>query len=221
MGKGEKRRRDATGDRPTPGTRSRVLAWADAHSIDISNDEADDLVRRLDESPDSAGAGQHGRVPTPPGGIPDMLAPPEDDRAPGMAVGEDGGRAMRYDYRYLSPVAVTLKGERAVAAHPPSDGRVRLRPEGGDARPVVAAVDDLDDAERLALRSAPVTRRVEVVVRCRGARHCGKAYRAWLRDDGSIEDTSGREICKVHDLFLASCGDHGRGRRDSTKGEQD
>jgi len=33
MGKGEKRRRDAMGVRPTPGTRSQVLAWADANSL--------------------------------------------------------------------------------------------------------------------------------------------------------------------------------------------
>ena len=37
---------EPTASRPAP-TRATVLAWADAHSLDISNTEADDLVRRL------------------------------------------------------------------------------------------------------------------------------------------------------------------------------
>jgi len=141
-----------------------------------------------------------------------MLSPPDDDRAPGMAVGEDVGRAMRYDFVYERPVGVALDGERAVALHPPFDGRVRLRPEREDARVVVAALDELDDAGRDALLSAPTRRRTEIIVRCR-TRSCPKCYRAWLSDDGSVEDTSGREICKVQDLPLARCGDHKRGRR--------
>ncbi len=40
-----------TGERPTTEhrspTRALIIAWADAHSLDVSNTEADDLVRRL------------------------------------------------------------------------------------------------------------------------------------------------------------------------------
>jgi len=165
--------------------------------------------------------GLDGERPTPgTGGIPDMLSPPGDDDAPGTAMGEDTGRPLRFDFVFERPVdVVLLDGERAVAPHPPFDGRVRVRPKRENARPVVVAVDDLDDG-RSALLAAPTRRRIEVHVRCR-ARHCGKAYRAWLRDDGGVDDTSGREICKeFQDLFLACCGDHGGGRR-ATKGKQD
>lgn len=215
MGKGEKRRRDAMGVRPTPGTMSRVLAWADAHSIDVSNDEADDLVRRLRaaHSSDSDGGGQH---PTPSRGIPDTPSPDDDDRAPGMAVGEDVGRPIRYDYLYASPVAVTVGGERAVALHPPFDGRVRLRPVGEKARAVLVALDELSEDDRTALARAPVRRRIEAHVRC-SVRGCAQAYRAWLSASGdeiAVEDTAGERICGSAGLFAARCGAHRRERRD-------
>ncbi len=252
------RERERRASHRTP-TRSLVLAWADAHTVDISNAEADDLVRRLWHPPApfdpeavercvtdallllaeseahdeptaerlrglaakvsatmlALGLVQKARCvlpdddPVPSDGVPDMTAPPRDDDAPGTAINEEGGRPMRYDLRFERPVAVTLGtlgGRRALATHVPFDGRVRVRPDGEGARPIVVPLDELGEGDRRALLAAPTRRRVEVHVRC--VRRCGRAYRAWLCEDMRVETTGGEEICRVESLFAARCEEH-------------
>jgi len=235
MGKGEKRRRDAMGVRPTPVTRSRVLAWADAHSIDISNDEADDLVRRLrtapsdwtgtdardgdDKSSDSAGGGQHGRVPAPSRGIPDTPSPDGDRVEPGTADGEGvGRRPLRFDRIYAKPVSVTAGGDGGTVRFPPFDGRVRVERHGS--RATVAALDDLQEDDRRVLARSPVRKRLEVHIRCT-VPGCGQAFRGWLSppsasgDEIAVEDTAGERISGgFAGLFAARCPAHSRERRD-------
>jgi hypothetical protein len=201
MGKGEKRRRDAMGVRPTRGTRSQVLAWADANSLDISNDEADDLVRRLRNTPsDETGTD----------------APDGDGVEPGTADGEgDGRRPLRYDRIY--PLRVSAGGEGGTVRFAPFDGCVRI--ERGGRRATVVALDDLSEDDRSALARTPVRRRVEVHVRC-SARGCAQAYRAFLSppsasgDEIAVEDTAGERICGFAGLFAARCPAHRRGQGD-------
>jgi len=186
--------------------RSRMDEGREEEAFDAAGDGGPSP--NVHDKPLDAADGEDERTCAPSGGVPDMLAPDGDDDAPGMAVGEDKGRPMRFDFVYERPVDVVLDEERAVAPHPPFDGRVRVQPKRKNARAVVVAVDDLDDAGRRALRAAPTRRRIEVHVRCR-VRHCAKVYRAWLCKDMTIQDTRGREIGPVEDLFAARCSNHG------------
>ncbi len=239
-------------------TRAMVLAWADAHSLDISNAEADDLVRRLWHAPapfeaeaveqcvtdallllaESEGHDEPTaerlrrlaarvsytmvslrlvpqarcvmpdgeREPVSPGGVAEGEEA-EDDDGPGTAFGEGEGQPLRFDAIYLlKPVVVMLHGKRATAIWPPSFGRVKLKLDGSR-RSVVVALDELDDAGRRSLLSAPVRRRTEIAVRCI-ARHCSQAYRAWIREDSRIEDTKGEPFAEFGSLFAARCEEH-------------
>ncbi len=257
-------RRPTTGHRAP--TRAMVLAWADAHMVDISNAEADDLVRRLwhppapfepeaveqcvtdallllaeseghdeptaeglrrlaarasatmlalglvdrarcvlpndEEQPVPSGE----RETVSPGGVAEREEA-EDDGVPGSAFGEGEGQALRFDAIYLlKPVVVMLHGKRATAIWPPSFGRVKLKLDGSR-RSVVVALDELDDAGRGSLLTAPVRRRTEIAVRC-SVRRCSQAYRAWIREDSRIEDTKGKPFAEFGSLFAARCEEH-------------
>ena len=202
MGKGGKRRRDAMGVRPTPGTRSRVLAWADAHSIDVSNDEADDLVRRLRNAP-SGGTGTD--------------APDGDGVEPGTADGEgEGRRPLRFDRIFAEPVRVSAGGEGGTVRFPPFDGCVRVERRGG--RATIIAIDDLSDDTRRALARARarVRKRLEVHIRC-AVPGCAQAFRGWISppsasgDEIAVEDTAGERISGgFAGLFASRCPAHSR-----------
>ncbi len=132
----------------------------------------------------------------------------ENEGAPGTAVGEADGTALRFDAVFLEPVIVALNGngKKAKAIWPPSYGRVRLQPEGSR-RSVVVALDELDDRSRRILRDAKVRLRTEAVVRCRVA-HCTQCFRAWVRPDFGVEDTKGEPLSEFGSLFAARCERH-------------
>jgi len=118
-------------------------------------------------------------------------------------------RPFRRDLIFAKAVRIRLlNGSRATVRHPPFDGRVRLSGPLPGRQSRYVSVDDLTERSRAALR-AKVRRRVEVHVRC-SRRSCGQAFRGWLTEQHTVENTNGEVVCSHADLFTGLCPEHRR-----------